>query len=53
MLMDKQDQGGKWSQLYRRQISDEECREICDNLKNFFDYLVVLDKKYPKPSESS
>ncbi len=35
-----------WSKKYGRPISDEEYREICDNLYNFFSILDELDKKY-------
>jgi len=34
-----------WSKLYGRQISGEECREICDNLSVFFNLLYEWDKK--------
>lgn len=34
----------QWSKLYGRPISTEEYREICQNLKDFFDLLNKLDK---------
>lgn len=46
-----------WSKLYGRPISEEEYREICENLYNFFSFLNELDKrknesdKQPKPSD--
>jgi len=33
-----------WSELYGRQITEEEYREICDNLKGFFDILLKWDR---------
>jgi len=35
----KQEQIDQWSKLYGRQISEEEYREICDNLSGFFKAL--------------
>jgi len=43
--VDKQPQIDEWSRLYGRQISEEEYREICDNLKAFFDLLIEADKQ--------
>jgi hypothetical protein len=34
-----------WSKLYGRQITEEEYREICDNLSSFFQMLHKWDKK--------
>jgi len=51
--MKNQEQINEWSRLYGRQITEEEYRDICYNLRNFFNHLVVLDEKYPKRSESS
>ena len=42
--MDKQSQIKEGSRLYGRQITEEEYREICDNLKGFFDTLHEWDK---------
>lgn len=42
--LDKKSQIKRWSQLYGRQITEEEYREICDNLKGFFDTLREWDK---------
>ena len=42
--MDKQDQIKEWSRLYGRQITEEEYREICDNLKAYFELLIEADR---------
>ena len=42
--MDKQSQVNQRSQLYGRQITEEEYREICDNMKGFFDILHRWDR---------
>ena len=42
-LMDKQSQINEWSRLYGRQITEEEYREICDNLKAYFELLIKAD----------
>lgn len=43
--MDKQDQIKEWSQLYGRQITEEEYCEICDNLKRYFELLIEADRQ--------
>jgi len=43
--VDKQSQIKAWSRLYGRQITEEEYREICDNLNGFFRVLFEWDKK--------
>jgi hypothetical protein len=42
--MNKHDQIKKWSRLYGRQITEEEYRQVCDNLGSFFDILHKWDK---------
>jgi len=42
--MDKQEQIEEWSRLYGRQITEEEYREICGNIKGIFDTLHNWDK---------
>lgn len=42
--MNKQSQIKEWSRLYGRQITEEEYREICDNLKTYFELLMQADK---------
>ena len=42
--MDKQDQIKEWSRLYGRQITEEEYRETCDNLKAYFELLIEADR---------
>jgi len=42
--MDKQEQVEEWSRLYGRQITEEKYREICDNLKAYFELLIEADK---------
>jgi len=45
---DKKENIAEWSKLYGRQITEEEYREICDNLYNFFTLLHEADKKDKK-----
>lgn len=42
--MDKQEQIKVWSKLYGRQITEEEYREICDNLSGCFKLLREWNK---------
>ena len=35
----KEEQINQWSKLYDRQITEEEYKEICDNLRGFFKLL--------------
>ncbi|MFA5039626.1 MAG: hypothetical protein WC732_08115 [Candidatus Omnitrophota bacterium] len=42
--MTKQEQIDRWSKRYGRQLSEEEHREICDNLSGFFKILHGWDK---------
>lgn len=44
-LMDKQEQIKEWSRLYGRQITEEEYREICGNLKGLFGILSEWNKE--------
>ena len=44
-LMNKQAQTKEWSRLYGRQITEEEYRQIRNNLEGFFDILHDWDKK--------
>ncbi|HHT9138417.1 MAG TPA: hypothetical protein ACFYEK_14385 [Candidatus Wunengus sp. YC60] len=34
----------EWSRLYGRRITEEEYREICDNLKAYFELLIEADR---------
>jgi len=43
--MTKQEQIDHRSKLYGRQITEEEYREICDNLNGFFKTLQEWDKE--------
>lgn len=43
--MTKQKQIDQWSKLYGRQITEEEHKEICDNLSGFFKMLHEWDKE--------
>ena len=43
--MDQQEQIDQWSELYGCQITEEEYREICDNLSRFFKTLYEWDKE--------
>jgi hypothetical protein len=43
--MTKQEQIDGWFRLYGRQITEEEYREICDNLSGFFRILKELNEK--------
>jgi len=43
--MTKQEQIDGWSKLYGRQITEEEYREICDNLSGFFNTLYEWDNE--------
>jgi hypothetical protein len=43
--MNKQEQIKAWSKLYGRQITEEEYREICNNLYGFFKILLEWDKE--------
>lgn len=43
--MDKKSQIKEWSRLYGRQITEEEYRQICENLGGFFDILYKWDKE--------
>lgn len=47
--MDKQFQIKEWSRLYGRHITEEEYREIGDNLKGFFNILHEWDKAEKEP----
>ncbi|MCK9573477.1 MAG: hypothetical protein M0R20_03635 [Candidatus Omnitrophica bacterium] len=42
--MSKQEEIKQWSRLYGRQITEEEYKEICDNLSGFFKILYEWDK---------
>jgi hypothetical protein len=44
MKTDKQSQINEWSRLYGRQITEEEYRQICDNLKGFVETLQEWDR---------
>ena len=44
--INKQEQIDKWSKLYSRQISEEEYKQIHNNLNGFFELLNKWDKKY-------
>jgi hypothetical protein len=48
----KQEQVDQWSKLYGRQITEEEYREICDNLSGFFKLLHEWDKNDKIQSKS-
>jgi hypothetical protein len=41
-----------WSQLYGKPVSQEECREICDNLCGFFSVLKEWDDKERRSAEN-
>ena len=43
--MDKESQIKEWSRLYGRQITEEEYKEISDNLRGFFDILHTWNKE--------
>ena len=43
--MEKQSQIKEWLRLYGRQITEEEYREICENLKGFFGILHEWNKE--------
>lgn len=43
--MDRQLQINEWSRLYGRQITEKEYREVCDNLKCFFEILHEWDNR--------
>jgi len=43
-ISDKQEQIESWSKLYGRQITEEEYREICDNLYGFLKTLYEWNK---------
>jgi len=48
-------QNNEWSKLYGRQITEEEYREIRDNLTEFFEMLYAWEKeeKMKMPLEGS
>ena len=43
--MTKQEQINRWSKLYGRQITEEEYREIRNNLSGFFGVLYEWNKE--------
>ncbi len=43
--MEKSEVIAKWSELYRKQISETEYDEICRNLSNFLGLLHEWDKE--------
>jgi hypothetical protein len=49
----KQSQINEWSRLNGRQITEEDYRQICDNLKGFFDTLSEWDKKDKNTKQST
>lgn len=51
--MDKQSQTNDWSRLYRRQITEKEYKEICDNLSGFFKMLYAWDKERMNDNEKT
>jgi hypothetical protein len=48
--MNKQEQIDQWSKLYGRQITEEEYKEICNNLNGFFKILQEWDREDEKVS---
>jgi chemotaxis regulatin CheY-phosphate phosphatase CheZ len=50
--MDTQTQRKHWEGLYRKPIGEEDYRNICDNLKNFFNLLHEWDKSEKKLNEN-
>jgi len=46
--MVKKEQIDQWSKLYGRQITEEEYKEICNNLSGFFKTLHEWDKEEKK-----
>lgn len=43
--LNKQEQIDNWPNLYGKQITEEEDRQICDNLSGFFKMLHEWDRR--------
>ena len=41
-----------WSQLYGKPLSQDECKEICDNLNGFFSVLKQWEENLEKIEEN-
>lgn len=46
--MTKQEQIDRWSKLYGKQITEEDYKQICNNLSGLFKTLYEWDKKEVK-----